>query len=1085
MSDWAKRILTPLASLRLTVVLLAMAMLLVYAGTWAQIDTGIWQVQKQYFHSFLTWIEFQVFLPRPQAGQERIPGGFPMLGGYAIGLLMLINLLAAHAVHFAFSAKRIGIVLIHLGLILLLVGEGITSGAAVESQMSIDEGSYADYSQDLREAELAVIDPSAADHDEVVVIPGSRLRDDAVIADPRLPVTVRVVAYYPNAEIVRPQESEGGTPSVATAGVGLMVRAVARARAGGTDMDSTDYPSAYVTLSAGGKDLKTWLVSTYPIPLFQWPQQVVVDGKTYLLSLRFKRYYKPYRMHLVKFSHDVYPGTDVARNYSSRIRLVDPSRNEDREVVIRMNDPLRYAGETFYQASFRNDDKTTVLQVVRNPAWLMPYIACIIGGLGMLIHFGMHLIGFVGSRETLASLPSSPGTPLSPSPGTPGEGRGEGPLPVGGVATVDGVADPVTASPTPSAGQFVGSAKEPPSVSTFSGPRPGSFADRSLRVAAPHGPQESRGLSSAAPELSAGSLADPTGAPQKEALTLTLAQGVRRQGVAGRVFLAILTALCVLYVAARAVPWRQAGPFDLRAFGQLPLSYEGRVQPLDSLARNSLKMLSGRQTLTVDGQRQPAIQWLIDLFARPADAEKVPVISIDHPDILALLSLDPHRKVFSITELKPQAEKLRQQFERAEQVDPKRRSLYQKKVLELRSRIDLYLLLAQRVGALYLTPPLQPGELWQPLGTALEPKARFARPHPAAELFGKLLASYHDGQSADFNSHVAKYQVLLRSKLPHETTKAAFESFFNRFDPFLQCMVFYVLAFVLACCSWLIWRQPLGRAAYAVIVVALVLHTLGLIARIYISGRPPVTNLASSAIFIAWGAVILAVGLEWFHRNAIASATAAALGFGSLLIADRLALEGDTMKVLVAVLDTNFWLATHVIIITLGYAATFLAGLLGVAYVLGGLFTRALTPPTAKSLSRMIYGIVCFAMLFSFVGTVLGGIWADQSWGRFWGWDPKENGAVLIVLWNALLLHARWAKMVRERGVALLAIAGNIITSWSWFGTNMLGVGLHSYGFMDSALLILLVFVASQLVLIGLGNLPLGLWRSPLAGDHR
>jgi hypothetical protein len=126
----------------------------------------------------------------------------------------------------------------------------------------------------------------------------------------------------------------------------------------------------------------------------------------------------------------------------------------------------------------------------------------------------------------------------------------------------------------------------------------------------------------------------------------------------------------------------------------------------------------------------------------------------------------------------------------------------------------------------------------------------------------------------------------------------------------------------------------------------------------------------------------------------------------------------------------------------------------------------------------MIYGIICFATLFSFVGTVLGGIWADQSWGRFWGWDAKENGALMIVLWNALILHARWGGLVRDRGLANLAIVGNIITAWSWFGVNMLGIGLHSYGFMDSAFMWLMGFVASQLLLMGIGCLPTRFWKS-------
>jgi ABC-type transport system involved in cytochrome c biogenesis permease subunit len=194
-----------------------------------------------------------------------------------------------------------------------------------------------------------------------------------------------------------------------------------------------------------------------------------------------------------------------------------------------------------------------------------------------------------------------------------------------------------------------------------------------------------------------------------------------------------------------------------------------------------------------------------------------------------------------------------------------------------------------------------------------------------------------------------------------------------------------------------------------------------------------------------------------------------------------LAGEGDTFTVLQAVLDTQFWLATHVVCVTLGYSTTFVAGLLGIIYILRRLLVGWLTPAGAtavspragQDLARMIYGTLCFAIFFSFVGTVLGGLWADDSWGRFWGWDPKENGALIIVLWNALVLHARWGGMVKQRGLAVLAVCGNITTSWSWFGVNELGVGLHSYGFTEGVLRNLGLFIASQLLIAGLGLLPL------------
>jgi len=295
------------------------------------------------------------------------------------------------------------------------------------------------------------------------------------------------------------------------------------------------------------------------------------------------------------------------------------------------------------------------------------------------------------------------------------------------------------------------------------------------------------------------------------------------------------------------------------------------------------------------------------------------------------------------------------------------------------------------------------------------------------------------------------------------------------------------------------WSLPFRRASFWLIAMTLAVHTFALLSRIYISGRPPVTNLYSSAVFIGWGVVVLGVLFEGLFRLGIGNLVGTVVGFSTLVIAHNLAGDGDTFIVLQAVLDTQFWLATHVTCVTLGYAATFVAGVLGVHYVLLGIFTPALgvrvnkiifdgvftvsnvNETIGRVLGWMIYGTLCFALLLSFVGTVLGGLWADDSWGRFWGWDPKENGALIIVLWNAVILHARWGGLVKDRGMAVLAIVGNIVTSWSWFGVNELGIGLHSYGFTEGVLRNLSLFVASQLFLIGLGCLPKSIWVSTWA----
>jgi ABC-type transport system involved in cytochrome c biogenesis permease subunit len=378
-------------------------------------------------------------------------------------------------------------------------------------------------------------------------------------------------------------------------------------------------------------------------------------------------------------------------------------------------------------------------------------------------------------------------------------------------------------------------------------------------------------------------------------------------------------------------------------------------------------------------------------------------------------------------------------------------------------------------------PPVDinvPRNAWQNIGTNLMQTARTGEMNPATKFYAEMVTACRAGQPDDFNRVVGEYRVWLAGRFAPQVQKADQEFLFSTMEPFYKASVIYVLALVLALLSWFNLSDWLRRSAFYLIGLAWVIHTTGLVFRMYLEGRPPVTNLYSSAIFIGWAAVILGMVLEKIYRDGIGCVVASFAGFVTLIIAHNLALSGDTMEMMRAVLDTNFWLATHVVTVTLGYASTFVAGFLAIIYILRGVFTTTLSEPTAKSLARMVYGIVCFATLFSFVGTVLGGIWADQSWGRFWGWDPKENGALLIVLWNATILHARWGGLVRERGLMNLAVFGNIVTSFSWFGVNMLGIGLHSYGFTDAAFKWLILFIGSQVVIILLGLLPQKLWRS-------
>ena len=343
--------------------------------------------------------------------------------------------------------------------------------------------------------------------------------------------------------------------------------------------------------------------------------------------------------------------------------------------------------------------------------------------------------------------------------------------------------------------------------------------------------------------------------------------------------------------------------------------------------------------------------------------------------------------------------------------------------------------------------------------------------------YSRMVTAYQRGDASAFNAALHDQQTALAA-VPGALSTARHERTFNDADPFNFTITLYVCVLLLSLFSWLGMAEPLGKATRWLLVFTFALHTAGIITRIVLIGRPPVINLYSAAVFVGWGAAGLGLLLELYFRGCIASAAAAMVGFATLIIASHKALEGDTLEMMQAVLDSNFWLATHVVIINLGYASTYLAGALGILYVLRGVFTPSLDAELGKKLERSVYAIICFAALFSFTGTVLGGIWADQSWGRFWGWDPKENGALLIVLWNLIILHARWGRYMGARGLMAAAVFGNIVTSISFFGTNMLDIGLHSYGRSENGALRLWQFSLCQLAIIALALLPLKWWRS-------
>ncbi len=610
----------------------------------------------------------------------------------------------------------------------------------------------------------------------------------------------------------------------------------------------------------------------------------------------------------------------------------------------------------------------------------------------------------------------------------------------------------------------------------------------------------------------------------------------------------IIAILLVLWAMSKMMPAKDNPGLDVHGFGRLPVLVGGRVMPMDTLARVSLSEWNHHGTYTTaDKKVIDPTQGLLDILMMPERADTAKLFEVSNQDILNIFGAPDANGNFvsySFNDLTPFFSEIEKQAGLAEQTEPETRNAFQRGIIKLRESLRLYLQVKNTIQAEdspdfgkeieAFTLAIQPGldavhardagkpyneqdferilVLTERYKSLMQAKYGYAIPNPqepaqnegwqhiseallsaignghvpyAATAYGGLITTYRANDVNGFNSALHDYQDYLSKTIPEKLSRPKLEFAFNQAEPFLQAMTLYVIVLVFALFSWLVWPKTLGTTAVLLLVGAFLIHTGGLIARMYLQGRPPVTNLYSSAIFVGWASVLLCIILERFYKNGIGSVCGAVIGFVTLLIAHNLQLDGDTLEMLRAVLDTNGWLATHVVGEALGYSAMFLAGLIGIIYIFRGLFTRSFDETTSKSLGRMMYGVVCFATLCSLVATILGGIWADQSWGRFWGWDPKENGALLIVLWNAVILHARWGGYARERGTAVMTVFGNIVTSFSWFGVNMLGVGLHSYGFMAQAFGPLIGFMVSQVVIMGLGLIPLKYWRGIKARQSR
>lgn len=400
------RFIRLLCSLQLTLVLLFLSLILVFLGTMAQEPLGLYISQARFFQStFVDWASMvaalkksaqllNIYVTPVQAADVLSAPWIPVFpGGYLLGGALLVNLLAAHWKRFVFTRRKVGIFLTHAGLIVLILGQLFTDRLASESGIHLTQGETKNYTESDRKSELAILDATDPDKDKVVAIPDSLLLRGAAFALPSLPFTVKVHEYYTHSLITNRASMGASQPAMATSGIGTNFHAIALPNV--TDMNFRDVPTAQIEIVSPEGSIGHWLVSGY----LDRAQSFDYKGRTYQLVLRLRRYYLPFSLTLLEFRHDKYKGTEIPRNFSSQVRLQNPSKGEDREVLIYMNNPLRYSGLTFYQASFdKRDERATILQVVRNPSWVAPYIACVVVAAGLIIQFLIHLKEFVKRR---------------------------------------------------------------------------------------------------------------------------------------------------------------------------------------------------------------------------------------------------------------------------------------------------------------------------------------------------------------------------------------------------------------------------------------------------------------------------------------------------------------------------------------------------------------------------------------------------------------------------------------------------------------------------------------------------------------
>lgn len=448
------------------------------------------------------------------------------------------------------------------------------------------------------------------------------------------------------------------------------------------------------------------------------------------------------------------------------------------------------------------------------------------------------------------------------------------------------------------------------------------------------------------------------------------------------------------------------------------------------------------------------------LFALPHED-----FSINSAQARADLQLSVDSRQFSFLDIALRADKIQAVMAEVEGKDKGQWTTEQRQTVQALSNLYQWTMTYKDL-ALRIIPHSKDPHNWLSPWDALGGDFRDQGTRELLVLGSNMVGAYWRGEQVEFDLAARAYLEGVARHLPSSEAKKlrkfSLELAYHAWRPFFVAKIFYILALVFFVISFMSSGRVWYWLSWAAVIGGFVPHLLALISRIIIMARPPVTNLYETFIFVALITVLLGIVIERVNKQWLGLVVAGISGTALLFIASRYSAEGDTLKMLIAVLNSNFWLGTHVTTITMGYGSTCVAGILGHIWLV-----QAVLKKDKKILDNtysVMMGILGLALALTFLGTNLGGIWADQSWGRFWGWDPKENGALMIVLWSALLFHARIAKMIGPLGMAVGTGIGMIVVMWAWFGVNLLSIGLHSYGFTSGIANALGIYAVCEMI---------------------